>query len=1274
MKRALLGLLLVLCVVVVALWAGRAWLTDVLRTRLEIAVARASGMPCRVEKLAVAFLPVRLTIHGATVGAADEPIVGLDELVVDLDAAASLVEWRPVVAAHVSGVVVDLVHLPERPMDQTHAGLPALPPLRIEAFDVAPVQMRFPMDHTSGDLRVERLAGSLETGRLVWGVTGKVEIAGVELARTAHRVRVEHVRIAGGVNAGGLFVSEGTLTGEAISASVTATSTTRRYAASARFDPSVLGVIVDELAFIGGTAQAEGILEGDLANPVFDGTLQLQRGAIAEHVLGDLAAHVARSGTNLRFDDIRLHGTAGGEVSGRVDLDIHDEVPIESVLTWDAVDLEQLLAVIGVNVPFRTAVTGATTNLRGMLDPLDLDIAAMGTLAPETAGASGQAAHWQASARVRPHDLNTRLELSQAQNRVAAEFRLAGHQLGGGLTLAAPDLATLSLLLPAPVMSLALGGQADGTAGFSGTTEQPALAGQVRLRQLTVVGTRVPEAAGDFAITPGLIRSERTVVDTPAGRAEFSGDVALTATARNDWTLTLRDVNTDLAVGLLTGFTGVQTPLNGGTLAGSVQCRERWEGVDLQANLAARWLRIGPEPLERVEAEFTARVSEWTLRLRATHAENESITVDASGRGGARVDLAVDSTPITLARWQESGLAGRLDLNGRLSGDPTRLDGVLELSGSELAYNGRQLGNASVRAAARGGEWHVDGRALGGALTLSGTVGVPPQLPCALTLAWNEAQLAPLLSDSESLSIVSTGELAVGGVLTDLSHVTGALQAPRLDIGEEQYQLHVLEPIRIDMANGTFRIRSFQMEGAGSRIVARGDWTVAGDMRLDVEGEGDLMLLELLNERVESARGTFSLSAQVRKAPQSDWDLRGRASVTGMTLDLGLPVVFAETNGTLALSGSRLRIETLGGKAGGGEFAIGGFIDLDTGPALTWRVKEVSLNLPEWLEERVSGEGRVTGSRKVIRVSGDIEVVNALYDRDIELTDLLPWFRERLAPVAGRKPAATEVRLDLRLHAPGGLFVDNNYVKAEMAAKLRVTGTTGNPVLNGTVEVLSGEVTFRDREFTVTGGTIDFRDPFRINPVLSLEAETRVSTSEGEYIVVASVTGTADAPRIQLSSDDPGLTQNDLLALIAAGKTSAQLQRESTGFSPGSLLSLLPTGGVEQEVRNVTGLDRFEISSERMQDTSVVPRVTIGKDLTDRLRATVSSTLVETYQTVTLEYRLTRRLSVSALWLGQTKSQAGAVGGGGKLRYDFRGSPFSLLRGLLPTTTKDDAE
>jgi hypothetical protein len=53
---------------------------------------------------------------------------------------------------------------------------------------------------------------------------------------------------------------------------------------------------------------------------------------------------------------------------------------------------------------------------------------------------------------------------------------------------------------------------------------------------------------------------------------------------------------------------------------------------------------------------------------------------------------------------------------------------------------------------------------------------------------------------------------------------------------------------------------------------------------------------------------------------------------------------------------------------------------------------------------------------------------------------------------------------------------------------------------------------------------------------------------------------------------------------------------------------------------------------------------------------------------------LTRRLSVSALWLGQTKSQAGAVGGGGKLRYDFRGSPFSLLRGLLPTTTKDDAE
>jgi autotransporter translocation and assembly factor TamB len=1272
MKRVLLGLLLLFCAVVAGLWVERGRVAGALRTRLEIEVARALGVTCRIADLDIGAFPPRLSLQDAVIGEAPS-LVRVARLAVTVDIPASLVEWRPVIDVRVGNTIVDLFALRQvgHPRGESGPGRAALFPFRIRAFDVGPFAMHFPMDHTQGELHVESVSGTLQSARAAWGLNGSVEIDGAELTRTTHRVRLDHVTAAGGVDAGGLYVDAGTVEGEGIAGSIRSTRTAHRHNASVRFDPSLLGVVVDGLALIGGSAQAQGTLDGDLANPAFDGELILEHAAIGEHRVGDLDAHVTRSGTYLRFEEIRLRGVEGGKVTGRVDLDIDKEVPIESDLTWDAVDLERLLTTIGVDVPFKTWLS-ASTSLEGSLDPLDLQIAGGGILHATQNAPAAAAAEWQASARVRPHELTSQLEVSQSPNRVATRFLLSGHDMSGSIALTAPDLAALSAFLPEPVASLALTGRADGSAAFSGTTEQPELHGDIALQNVTIMGTSIAAARGDFSIAGGTLATKSTVIDTPAGRAELSGAVALGDDARNDWTLTLRDVNTDLALGLVAGFAGLKTPLNGGTLAGTVRVEERWREPTVRADVGARWLRIGSEPLERVEAEVAAQGPNWTLRLRVTHVKNETLTIDGSGRGRAHVDLAIDSTPLQLARWRETGLSGTVSVNGRLSGDPTRVDGSVALFGSELALGGRPIGDATLRGEARAGEWRLQGSALDGGLTLSGTVGPPALLPYALSLRWNAAQLAPLLSTNQSLSVVSSGDLVLRGVLSDPTRPSGELQAERLDIGEEHYQLHASEPIRLGLAGGRMRIESFQLEGPGSRIAARGDVSVGGDVQLDIDGNGDLELLELLNDRVQSARGTFSLSAQVRRAAGREWSLRGRASVREMALDLGLPVVFTETNGNFELTGGHVQIEELRGKAGGGEFFLGGAID-QSGPAVAWRVKEVGLNAPEWLEERLSGEGNVTGTWKVITVSGRLEVLSALYDRDIDVTDLLPWFRQRLAPVP-RGEGAAEVRLDLQLHAPGGIYVDNNYVKAEFSADLRLTGTAESPVLAGTVEVLSGEVTYRNREFTVTGGALDFRDRFRINPLLNIEAETQVSTTEGEYLVVITVTGTADNPRVQLSSDDPALTQNDLLALVAAGKTSAQMQRESTGFSAGSILSLLPTGGVESEVRNVTGLDRFEISSERTQDTGIVPRVTIGKDLTDRLRATLSSTLVETYQTVTLEYRLTHRTSLLALWQGQTKSQAGAVGGGAKLRYEFRGSPFSLLSGVFGSSAKGDAE
>src|SRR5262249_48595174 len=160
--------------------------------------------------------------------------------------------------------------------------------------------------------------------------------------------------------------------------------------------------------------------------------------------------------------------------------------------------------------------------------------------------------------------------------------------------------------------------------------------------------------------------------------------------------------------------------------------------------------------------------------------------------------------------------------------------------------------------------------------------------------------------------------------------------------------------------------------------------------------------------------------------------------------------------------------------------------------------------------------------------------------------------------------------------APDGLFVDNNFAKAEMRADLRVAGTTDKPALSGNVEVLSGEVTFRNRVFRVTGGAIDFHDPYRINPALNLSAESQISTAEAQYTGRVTVSGTVEEPRVEFSADDPGLSQNDVLSLVTFGKTTAQVQRESGGVGVGDVLALVPsqyTGDVKGRVRTLFGVD-----------------------------------------------------------------------------------------------------
>jgi translocation and assembly module TamB len=394
--------------------------------------------------------------------------------------------------------------------------------------------------------------------------------------------------------------------------------------------------------------------------------------------------------------------------------------------------------------------------------------------------------------------------------------------------------------------------------------------------------------------------------------------------------------------------------------------------------------------------------------------------------------------------------------------------------------------------------------------------------------------------------------------------------------------------------------------------------------------------------------------------------LSGTVSVVDAALDVGLPIGVTETNGRFVLEGSRVRIDRLAGRIGGGTFSVDGGLDVEGGPDVGWKVVDVSGSLLPSLEQELSGHGTLRGPWNDLTVAGEVEILRMLYDRNIEPRDFVPSFKRRLAPPS-TSTSPNVVRLDLHVYAPDDLHIDNNFARVEAMADLQVRGTTEHPKLRGRIDVLNGEAFFRDRTFDIITGVVDFRPQLDLVADLNITAETVVDTPDTSYGITVQISGTTDAPRVVLSSDDPGLTQTDIVSLITFGKTVAQLQQGSGGSSADALVGFL-TGrvakGVEGGAESLLRVDRVEIEPAFSSTSGAFePQVKISKDFSDDFSTSIATTLgVDLQRALNLEYHLTDRTSLLGTWESESEGQAGAFGGGIKFRREFRSVPgFSLL-------------
>ena len=129
------------------------------------------------------------------------------------------------------------------------------------------------------------------------------------------------------------------------------------------------------------------------------------------------------------------------------------------------------------------------------------------------------------------------------------------------------------------------------------------------------------------------------------------------------------------------------------------------------------------------------------------------------------------------------------------------------------------------------------------------------------------------------------------------------------------------------------------------------------------------------------------------------------------------------------------------------------------------------------------------------------------------------------------------VEMDLSIDIPKDSWVKGSGANIEVEGKLGINKKQKEPyIVTGNIDVVRGEYQFMGKLFVIQGGTVSFRGKEIINPFIDVRALYEIQSIE----VYINITGTAEKPKIQLSSDPP-LEENEIVSYLVFGTSSDRL-------------------------------------------------------------------------------------------------------------------------------------
>lgn len=662
--------------------------------------------------------------------------------------------------------------------------------------------------------------------------------------------------------------------------------------------------------------------------------------------------------------------------------------------------------------------------------------------------------------------------------------------------------------------------------------------------------------------------------------------------------------------------------------------------------------------------QVTSAKADISFTKGAMKATNVTV-VAAAGTitGEAQVDFgtnqfsySITSSSIDLSKLKVlSSLAGlvggTITLNSTGAGTLTQPELVLEATLNQATLRGvnfpADAPPPKLYIAVRNGQLIVRGSAAGlltiegnGSLatdgTLSGLVQVRvTDIAKAIALSPKTASLPT----SGSL----TANLQLGGKLTSIETLRIDATFPQFDVRVSEHAFAPARPLRVSLHDGRVTFDDFELalsqNGSPATFAIGGFAELTGAKRLGIDLHGTLeaALLQLFVTDLR-ADGNIAVAGNLTgtmAAPR----FNGSAEFQNASARLpGFPQLIDAITGTLIFRGDRIDIDSIRLRLGGGQIVLGGSVTLDgmtpKGVRVTMQGTEVAIRYFEGLTLEANFALLLSGDLDRAILTGDVTVNRALYFRETDIgTALLNAVlaRRSVTPVVS---ASWQERISLRLHltSDNTLAVRNNIADFTGSADLQVNGTLGSPVILGLVTLNEGgRIRFQDIDYRVVRGSINFQNPFRIDPFFDIALEARVSggiseIESGPIDVTVTLTGTLDRMTPSITSDPPAsdITLFSLLGLGALTPNTNANSPLTAGLAGRSLLFQSVSRLINSNAFSL--FDSFAISPDAGDlDKTGDPgtKVSFEKRISNNVRVLVIYNTRDSKNRVSLEWQVT---------------------------------------------------